>query len=290
MKKKKKLILYILMFTIGLFLSYKTIEKKKWINNNEEIIELVLKSSFQEKNIFEIIQGTKLSVTPSIELLQKDYEEVMKEVEPIEQKPIIYLYNSHPTEEYASSTIGEFYLNPTVIMNNYILEDIFEKNGLKSYVEEESVRNILEENNWNYASSYRASRILLEKRKQEYPSLKYFIDIHRDSLGKDRTTIQIGDRSYAKILFIVGLENENFQENLDFTERINEKLNTLYPGLSKGIYKKEGPGVNGVYNQDFSPRTILVEMGGNENTTIEVLNSSLAFSKCFMEVYHEENH
>ena len=54
-----------------------------------------------------------------------------------------------------------------------------------------------------------------------------------------------------------------------------------------GIYKKGGPGVNGVYNQDFSPNTILIEIGGNENTTNEVLNTTLAFSKVFMEVINE---
>jgi stage II sporulation protein P len=64
-------------------------------------------------------------------------------------------------------------------------------------------------------------------------------------------------------------------------------MNELYPNLSKGIYKKGGPGVNGVYNQDFSPYTILIEIGGYENTTNEVLNTVLAFSKCFMETINE---
>ena len=74
---------------------------------------------------------------------------------------------------------------------------------------------------------------------------------------------------------------------MSFTEKINEKLNEKYPSLSKGIYKKEGEGVNGVYNQDFSPYTILVEMGGPDNTIDEVLNTSLAFAECFLEVISE---
>lgn len=69
-----------------------------------------------------------------------------------------------------------------------------------------------------------------------------------------------------------------------FTEEINSLMNTKYPNLSKGIYKKGGAGVNGVYNQDFSNRTILIEIGGYENTPSEVLNSVLAFADCFMEV------
>ncbi len=146
---------------------------------------------------------------------------------------------------------------------------------------------LINNNNWNYVNSYKASRILLEKRKSEYPSLKYFIDIHRDSLNKENTTVEINGKMYAKVLFIVGLENPNYQDNLLFTERINNKFDELYPNLSKGIYKKGGEGVNGIYNQDFSKYNILIEIGGNENTTNEVLNTSLAFSEVFMEIINE---
>ena len=69
---------------------------------------------------------------------------------------------------------------------------------------------------------------------------------------------------------------------------VAEKLQEEYPTLSKGIYQKSGQGVNGVYNQDFHKHTILIEIGGYENTTSEVLNSTLAFSKVFMEVLHDE--
>ena len=268
--------------------SYKVVQEKKWMENNEEIVDFVLDNTFQEKSIF--YQVSKDKWNPKLRLLKEDYEKVSKPQEKKEEDPLIYLYNSHPTEEYAASTIGEYYLNPTIIMSNYILEDIFEKNGYRTIVEEESVKDILNKNNWNYASSYRASRQLLEKAKGQNPTLKYFIDIHRDSIPRDKTTIEIENREYAKILFIVGLENENYEANLLFTEKIDQKLKEYYPGLSKGIYKKEGPGVNGIYNQDFSPKTILVEVGGYENTTIEVLNTCIAFSKCFLEVINEENH
>lgn len=35
----------------------------------------------------------------------------------------------------------------------------------------------------------------------------------------------------------------------------------------------EGPGVHGIYNQDLAPNVILLEMGGNENTYEEVINT-----------------
>lgn len=201
--------------------------------------------------------------------------------------PLIYIYNTHQTEEYETSTILDYSIKPTVTISNYILEEIFNKNKLYTYVEESNIKEILNKNSWSYSYSYKATRILLEQRKLEYPTLKYFIDIHRDSITKDKTTVVINNKSYAKILFLIGLENPNYQENLIFTEKLNNKINQKYPNLTKGIYKKGGPGVNGVYNQDFSKYLILVEMGGYQNTSIEVLNSSLALAECFMEVINE---
>ena len=83
---------------------------------------------------------------------------------------------------------------------------------------------------------------------------------------------------------MIGTENPNFNTNLEFTKKIVAKINNMYPNLCKGIYQKGGVGVNGVYNQDFSPTTILIEIGGSENEIDEVLNSTIAFEKSFLEV------
>ena len=170
---------------------------------------------------------------------------------------------------------------------SYIMQEKLKEDGINSLVEERSISDYLKANNKKYVYSYEASRSYMETSKQNNPSLKYFIDVHRDSLTRDKTTTEINGKSYVKILFLIGLENPNFEKNLEFTTKINDKINELYPGLSKGIYKKGGEGVNGVYNQDFSPYTILVEFGGNENTIDEVFNSTVAFTKAFESVIKE---
>ena len=291
MKKLKKTFI-ITMFIIGIVISYKKIEKTNIKIKDKEFTNLIINNTYKNSNIIKDIVDDTLNKTDPIKIMNTDYQKYINNIETekvIKEdiSPIIYLYNSHQTEEYSPSTYAEFSVNPTVIMNNYILEDIFNKNGYKTVVEESSIKEILNNNNWNYVYSYKASRLLLEDSIIKYPTLKYFIDIHRDSLKKDKTTTTINNKDYAKIIFLIGLENPNYQENLEFTEKINNKINELYPGLSKGIYKKGGPGVNGVYNQDFSKYTILIEIGGYENTTTEVLNTSIAFSKCFMEVINE---
>jgi len=297
LKKLKVKILFILVMTsLGIFINYKVFEKSKLKLKDKEVIDLVINNTYtyDNTNIFEKIIDKTLEASNPIKILNKDYNKHLVKEEKIIQEedkknPVIYLYNTHQTEEYKTSDLIDFTIYPTVMINDYILEDIFNKNNYQTVIEESSISDILKENNWKYSNSYKASRILMENSILKYPTLKYFIDIHRDSLTRDKTTVEIDGKSYAKILFIVGLENPSYQDNLVFTEKINNKIDEYYPNLSKGIYKKEGPGVNGVYNQDFSKNTILIEIGGYENTTVEVLNTTLAFSKCFLEVINEEN-
>lgn len=305
-RKRKKLFFFV-MFIFGIYFSFKLIDQSNLKLDDKELVQLLLSksSSFSEKEesvldkIFVKIKGfykepVKLLISEQSNLVEiKSDSQVVKNVNKEvkrnhnEQKPLIYIYNTHQTEEYAASNFLEYSVNPTVMMNDYILEDVFEKNGLPTLVEERKIKDILTENGWKYSYSYMASRKLMEDAKNSNPSLKYFIDVHRDSLTKNKTTITIDGKDYAKTIFLIGIENIKYNENLIFTTKLNDKLNQKYPGLSKGIYKKGGAGVNGVYNQDFSPYTILIEVGGYENTTTEVLNSMLAFSECFIEVINE---
>lgn len=296
--RKVKIFFFFILFILGLILSFKLLSHSNIKIDDKLLVELLIyESKFKEGSALDKIKLVLKEDYFSLNMLfENNYDDFSKvnsnvnenlseEVFLKEEKlPLIYIYNSHQTEQYSPSTFAEVSVNPTVMMADYILEEVFNNNGLYTLVEEASIKTILNSNKWNYARSYMASRLLMDAAKKNNPSLKYFIDVHRDSLSKDKTTVKIGEKSFAKTIFLIGLENDNYLENLEFTEKINNKMNEKYPGLSKGIYKKGGEGVNGVYNQDFSKYTILLEIGGVDNTTDEVLNSSLAFAECFMEV------
>ena len=219
---------------------------------------------------------------PSSSYVEDPYPE--KEV----VEPLVYIYNTHQLEEYSTSGIEEFGVVPNVMMASYILREKLYDAGISSIVEDNDVNAFLQTNNWNYASSYKVTRFMMEDAKVKNPSLKYFIDLHRDSVHKNISTVTIYGKSYAKILFIVGLENENYEANLKTTGKVLDLLEENYPGITRGIYKKQGKGVNGVYNQDFSEFVFLVEMGGYQNTLDEVLNSTIAFSEVLEKYIKEE--
>lgn len=202
--------------------------------------------------------------------------------------PIVYLYNTHQSEEYATNNLENYNVKPTVMMTSYILREKLNNNGIGTIVEENNVTEFLRTNNWNYASSYKVTKLLMSDAYSKNSSLEYFVDLHRDSVKKNISTVSINNKSYARILFLVGLENKNYGPNLEMTNKLNNMFNEKYPGLSRGIYKKKGAGVNGVYNQDFSPKTILIEVGGQDNTIDEVFNTCEAISTILTEYIKED--
>ena len=194
------------------------------------------------------------------------------------KNPIVYIYNSHQLENYDNYNLEIYGITPNVLMASYLLKEKLNEKGISTIVEDTNLTEFLELNKWNHSMSYRASRIFMLDKQNTYKSLKYYIDIHRDSINKSLSTIKINDKTYARILFVVGLEHKNYQKNLELANNINALFNKHYKGLSRGVLKKEGAGVDGIYNQDISSNAMLIEVGGVDNNIDEVLNTINAIS------------
>lgn len=308
-KKKKHIIkksLFIMTFLLSLFFTIRLLASISIKDQQDEFLTFLLENqniyledkrqgfSYFHKMMMKLLN---IDLASPLTFLNRDYKgltsntvvklkksETNKKIETKKENPTIYIYNTHQTEEYKPTSYLEYSVNPNVLMASYILEEQLSKKGHVVLVEEESVSKLRTTLGLNYAGSYKVTRSMMENAKKNNPTLKYYIDLHRDSLTHDKTTLTVDGKSYAKILFILGLENSNYQENLDFTNKISDLLNQKVKGLSKGIYKKEGPLVNGVYNQDFSNRVILIELGGNENTIDEVYRSLIVLGEVLDEV------
>ena len=204
-------------------------------------------------------------------------------------KPLIYIYNTHQLENYNNDNLSIYGITPNVLMASYLLKEKLNNLDIPTIVEDTNITEFLDINKWDYSSSYKASRIFLLDKKNTYDSLKYYIDIHRDSVSRELTTININNKNYARILFVVGLEHNNYKNNLSLAENINNLFNKYYPGLSRGIYKKEGPNVNGIYNQDVSGDAMLIELGGVDNNISEVINTINAISDVISKYVGDQN-
>ena len=260
--RKLKVLSFILVGLASFSVTINVLRKKvTQVLDPSNYIDYLLKTGFNNQ-ISKSILKSPLDIE-NISLVNNE-EEVKS------NEPLIYIYNTHDEEAYYNSYLNPYNIVPDVKLASYYFQERLKDLGIESVVEKRKIKDVLDKNGWNYRYSYNASRVYLEEVSKNSPSIKYFIDLHRDSVGKDKTTTIINGKNYARVMFLVGLEHENYQKNLDLATRLNELISQFDSTLSRGIYQKEGPGVNGIYNQDFSSKAILIEVGGQYNTIEEV--------------------
>lgn len=287
----RKWILYFGIFLVSVAFSIKYIYQKKLINENT-FLDVLVSDLFvlDNKNVFDADFLFKYTFNTNIEKnKQKDelvFEEDISKNETCE--PLVYIFNTHQTEKYKSDYLETYNISSTVLVASKILKEYLNDLGIGVIVEENDVEDKLHSLNWKYGYSYKVSRMFMESAKEKYPSLKYFIDLHRDSSVYDKTTTEIDGEKYARILFVVGLDNEKYEPNLKVAEDLSNILKKYNKNLYRGIMKKSGKGVNGVYNQDFSPNAFLIEVGGQYNNISEVNNTLEIFAKVLSD-YIKEN-
>ncbi len=196
-------------------------------------------------------------------------------------EPLIYIYNTHQTEEYAPGSLKNYNITPTVYMAANILKENLRENGINAIVEDSSLQKGLSERGLNYNGAYTLSYEWLTSAKERYPSVKYFIDLHRDSVSASTT---INNYSYAKMMFVIGMNHDNYKKNEELMLKLNEFLNRGY----KGLMREPFYGKNSRYNQHFNENVMLIEIGGPESTISEVSLSVKAFAESLSNLLGED--
>ncbi|MFV0275433.1 MAG: stage II sporulation protein P [Bacilli bacterium] len=205
------------------------------------------------------------------------------------KKPIVYIYNTHQLENYTQSNNEAYNIKPNVMMTSYMIREKLNGFDIPTIVEESNVTDLILSQGFRYSQSYKVSRQLILQAQKKDDTIKYLIDIHRDSAKKKTTTITIKDKTYARILFVVGLEHKNNKANLKLAKDLNEIIKRNYPKLSRGIITKAGKGVDGIYNQDLSENAMLIEFGGVDNTIDEVNNTAYVVANALKEYIGDLN-
>ncbi len=204
--------------------------------------------------------------------------------EPTETEPKVLIFHTHGSEKYIDSSGIE---EGVYLLGETLEKELEEKYGIntvhieKRYDQVDGQTQIL----GAYERMEPDVRAMLEK----YPSIEVCIDIHRDGLPDDmKQTITIDGVDYAPLMFVNGLssynnngtpeplsdlENPNLEDNLAFSYRLKQATNSLYTGLVKDIY------INAYrYSLHMKPKSLLLEVGAQNNTVDESVRSTKKFA------------
>ena len=202
---------------------------------------------------------------------------------PLSDEPLIYIFNSHPTEMIGTTErLAHIEGDMNVIDMSHLMANHFEAYGLTTLVEERCLQTLMADRGMG-RRWYDASRVFLEETINQYDSLRFFFDVHRDAIPRNLATITVGDVPYARVMLVIGSDNPNHLENRQMADRIHDMLEEQVPGISRGVRLQGGFGVDGIYNQDVSPNLQLFEIGSYQTTVEEAENSLRVLSSVIAE-------
>lgn len=190
------------------------------------------------------------------------------------EEPKILIYHTHSQEAFADSVPGD---KSTTIVGvgerlTQILTDTYGYKVLHHTGEYDvKVRD----------DAYAQSLPAIEKLLAENPSIEVVIDLHRDQMPEGtKLLMDLDGRPTARFMFFNGMSrtrktgnisylyNENLQDNLRFSFQMQLTAAKYYPGLTRKIYLKSYR-----YNMHLKPKTLLVELGAQNNTVEEAMNA-----------------
>ncbi|MCM1569782.1 MAG: stage II sporulation protein P [Roseburia sp.] len=283
-------------------------KKKKGLSEAEELMEEGIsmeEGTFTEENI----SGTSMSVgtfTPHEKQVElnweslKSYEELLKQFYTIDantmagsdqldaqllsQKdlridkqaagPQILIYHTHSQESFADSVPGDSSTS-IVGVGEQLTRILTEQYGYQvlHHMGQFDVKT--------RDDAYSNALPVIQELLLENPSIQVVIDLHRDEMPEEtRLVTDVDGRPTARFMFFNGLSrtrktgsldylrNENQEDNLAFSFQMKQKAEEYYPGLTRKIYLK---GYR--YNLHLCPRSLLIELGAQNNTVEEAMNA-----------------
>ena len=264
-------------------------------NNQNESGQLVLASDNKEKT--EIVTPNPITESYNVKYgnvkikNQTTYnltEDILKPDIKIDNKNIV-IFHTHSCESYTSSEkypytqTGNFRttdLKYTVTQVGSELENYLKKYNL----------NVVHDTSYHdypsYTGSYTRSLKTVENILQTTQS-DIIIDLHRDAIGSRADyapTVKIGDDYAAQIMFVIGtneggLYHPNWNQNLKFAVKVQQKAEEMYPGLFKPMMVTKSR-----YNQHTGKYANIMEVGATGNTLEQCLTSMKYLSAVLNEV------
>lgn len=259
-------------------------EEARTKNETSQVLSQAAEALSQSQDVvnghFIVDPNTTLaeSDVPVVDMLGKDMR-----VQTDAGQPQILIYHTHATEGFVDSDNAD--PSTTVVgVGNYLQELLTQRYGYQVLHVTDAYD--LAEGELNRSRAYNYARDGIAAVMEQYPSIDVIIDLHRDGVDESKHLVtEVDGKPTAQIMFFNGLSktkesgpldtlpNPHIQDNLAFSLQLEVLANNYYPDFMRGIYVK---GYR--YNLHFRPKSLLLEVGAQNNTVEEAKNAMEPFS------------
>lgn len=193
----------------------------------------------------------------------------------------VLLYHTHATESFVPSSGKAFVatdLSQTITQLGAELGNMLQNDYKIPVYHDQTIHDVPR------TGAYERALPKITELLSVYADTVLVVDLHRDGVAKKVTTATLNGQAAARILFVVGSRHDDWQENLAKAKFMHQTLEKLAPGISRGI--RERPLV---YNQNVHPGSLLIELGGYQNSIEEVRRTLPVLAEALALLYRSDN-
>lgn len=246
---------------------------------------------YAEKNFY-ILSGRTEFVDGDIDV--EAFKNIDLKIDKSSDGPQVLIFHTHSSEMFADSDIEKGLSEGIWGVGEELKRILEEEYGLNVY--HDMSRFDVVDGKTNILGSYERMEPEIKKILERYPTIELVIDMHRDGIDdvEKKLITEINGEVCAKIMLfnglsrlkdgdslkeIEGLENPYLKENLALSYNIYMAAEEMYPTLMRKIYIEAYR-----YSLHMKPKSLLVEVGAQNNSKQEAKNSMKYLAKAIAAV------
>lgn len=236
------------------------------------------KSAKENKITKTVFEAEAVNVSASAIFSAPDEKKIKIEVVKPDRKEIkILIYHTHTHEAYEKKETDEYIETSAwrTKNNNYNIVRVGE--ALASLLTERGftvIHDTTDHELTDLSTAYTRSLETMEKYAGE---IDVFIDLHRDAYYENSSgnpiSLKTDEGDFARLMCLVG-NGKGFDDEMHYTENyalatlLTGEINKTMPGLCRPVMVKDGR-----YNQHLSEKSLLIEVGHNQNSIEQALSA-----------------
>lgn len=198
--------------------------------------------------------------------------------------PIVLIIHTHGTEAYADCADSSYRTedkSKNIVSIGKIISDKLNSAGITTIHSDK----MFDADDFNMA--YYNASLEIRRMLEEYPSIKYIIDVHRDSVELSDGTFyplkaSVNGEIAAQLMFVVGTDHggsghTGWVDNLALAARIQASIATETPTLMRNVNLRSAS-----FNQQYTSGSLILEVGSCGNTLEEAKISADIFAEALI--------
>lgn len=210
--------------------------------------------------------------------------------------PQVLIVHTHTSEAYIDKDQGFYYESFYPRSTDYSRNVTRVGNAIAEQLKNAGIgviHDLTYHDDPSYNGSYSRSAQTIKNHLAQNPSIKVVLDIHRDAIGdnesgKIKPTFVFDGKKAAQIMIMSGCDTDgslgfpDWEHNLRLALRLQQKAETLYPGITRPMYFGEVK-----YNMDITHGSLLIEVGTDANTLEEAVYTGSLLGNALSQVLEE---